>query len=43
MKILGEIKFIVPEIEKQNQYAEFVKQLDKSKFSVQIAIYRAVW
>ena len=43
MKILGEIKFIVPEIEKQNQYAEFVKQLDKSKFNVQIAIYRAVW
>ena len=38
MKILGEIKFIVPEIEKQNQYAEFVKQLDKSKFEAKQAL-----
>ena len=43
MKILGEIKFIVPEIEKQNQCAQFVIQVDKSKFNLQIAIYRAVW
>ena len=43
---LGEIKkaqIVVPPLELQNQYAEILEQSDKSKFVVQIAIYRDVW
>ena len=43
---LGEIKkaqIVVPPLEQQNQYAEILEQSDKSKFVVQIAIYRDVW
>lgn len=32
LKILSELKVIAPEKEKQNQFADFVKQVDKSKF-----------
>lgn len=37
LKILSELKIIVPPIEQQNEFAEFVAQVDKSKFLVQIA------
>ena len=33
----------LPPIELQNEFELFVRQLDKSKFNLQIAIYRAVW
>ena len=32
---LEEKKFIVPPIELQNQFADFVDQVDKSKFEIQ--------
>lgn len=32
LKILSELKVIVPEKEKQDEFADFVKQVDKSKF-----------
>ena len=32
LKILSELKVIVPEKEKQNEFVEFIKQVDKSKF-----------
>lgn len=35
LRILSELKVIVPPIELQNEFAEFVKQTDKSKFIVQ--------
>lgn len=33
--ILNELRFVVPPIDKQEQFAAFVKQIDKSKFEVQ--------
>ena len=35
LKVLSELKVIVPPIELQNKFANFVKQIDKSKFEVQ--------
>ncbi|WP_338881921.1 restriction endonuclease subunit S [Clostridium perfringens] len=35
LKILGEQRVIVPPIELQNQFAEFVKQVDKLKFEME--------
>ena len=32
LKILGELEFIVPPMDKQNEFASFVEQIDKSKF-----------
>ena len=40
---LLKLKINVPPIDKQNEFMKFVEQSDKSKFVVQIAIYRAVW
>ncbi|MBR3954795.1 MAG: restriction endonuclease subunit S [Clostridia bacterium] len=37
LKVLSELKIIVPPIEKQNGFADFVEQVDKSKFVVQKA------
>ena len=36
LKILSELKVIVPEKEKQNEFVDFVHQVDKSKVAVQI-------
>ena len=33
MKILGELSFIIPPIDKQIEFEQFVKQVDKSKFA----------
>ncbi len=35
LKILSELKVIVPEKEKQDEFVEFIKQVDKSKVEVQ--------
>ena len=35
LKILSELKVILPSIELQNQFADFVKQTDKSKLEIQ--------
>ena len=35
LKILSELKIIVPPIEQQNEFAAFVEQTDKSKFAIQ--------
>ena len=35
IKILGELEFIVPPIDKQNEFTAFVEQTDKSKFEIQ--------
>lgn len=35
LKILGELEFIVPPLNEQNQFAYFVEKIDKSKLSVQ--------
>ena len=35
LKILGELEFIVPPIDKQNEFTVFVKQTDKSKLEIQ--------
>lgn len=35
LKIIGDFPIIVPPIELQNDYAEFVTQIDKSKFNIQ--------
>lgn len=35
LKILGELEFIVPPLDLQNQFADFVAQVDKSKLAVQ--------
>lgn len=42
-KDLAQIMVPIPEIQLQRRFAAFVEQSDKSKFSVQIAIYRDVW
>ena len=41
LKILGELDFIVPPMNKQNEFANFVKEVDKSKFVVQKALDEA--
>lgn len=41
LKILSELKFIVPPIELQTQFTDFVKQVDKSKATVQKALDEA--
>jgi len=38
LKILSELKVIVPEKEKQDEFVEFIKQVDKSKVVVQKAL-----
>lgn len=38
MKILGELDFIIPPIDKQNEFENFVSQVDKSKVAVQKAL-----
>ena len=38
MKILGELDFIIPPMEKQIEFEEFAKQVDKSKVIVQKAL-----
>lgn len=35
LKILGELEFIVPPIDKQNEFTAFVEQTDKSKLAIQ--------
>ena len=35
LKILGELEFIVPPMDKQNEFAAFVEQTDKSKLAIQ--------
>lgn len=34
LKILGELEFIVPPMDKQNEFTAFVEQTDKSKFEI---------
>lgn len=41
LHILNRLKVIVPPIELQNQFADFVKQIDKSKFVVQKSLDKA--
>ena len=41
LKILGELEFIVPPMNKQNEFAAFVEQVDKSKVAVQKALDEA--
>ena len=41
LKILSELKFIVPPIDLQTQFADFVKQVDKSKVAVQKELDKA--
>ena len=41
LKILSELKVIVPPIELQTQFADFVKQVDKSRVAVQKALDEA--
>ena len=43
MEKLKDLKIIVPDMNTQLRFVEFAQQLDKSKFNLQIAIYRAVW
>ena len=38
---MNKIQLIVPDIERQNQFADFVRQIDKSKLSVQQALDKA--
>lgn len=38
---MNKIQLIIPNIEKQNQFADFVRQIDKSKLSVQQALDKA--
>lgn len=38
LKILGELEFIVPPMDKQNEFTAFVEQTDKSKSAVQQSI-----
>ena len=35
LKILGELEFVVPPMDKQNEFTAFVEQTDKSKFEIQ--------
>ena len=37
------LQIMIPSLDKQNEFISFIQQLDKSKFNLQIAIYRAVW
>ena len=41
LKILGDLEFIIPPIELQNEFASFVAQVDKSKVAVQHALDKA--
>ena len=41
LKILSELKFIVPPFELQTQFADFVNQVDKSRVAVQKALDEA--
>ena len=41
LKMLSELKVIVPEKEKQDEFVEFIKQVDKSKVAVQKALDEA--
>ncbi len=41
LKILGELEFTIPPINKQNEFAAFVEQVDKSKVAVQKALDEA--
>lgn len=41
LKILSELKVIVPEKAKQDEFSDFVKQVEKSKFAVQEALDKA--
>ena len=41
LKILGELEFIVPPMDRQNEFATFVEQTDKSKLVVQKALDEA--
>ncbi|SDY60423.1 restriction endonuclease subunit S [Lachnobacterium bovis] len=41
MKILGDLSFIIPPMEKQTEFESFVKQVDKSKVAVQKALDEA--
>ena len=49
IKNIGAVSYIknmeiaLPTIDVQQQFAEFINQSDKSKFNLQIAIYRAIW
>ena len=43
MTDLAALPVMVVSIERQKLFCEFVEQTDKSKFVVQIAIYRDVW
>lgn len=38
MKILGELSFIIPPIEKQKEFELFVQQVDKSRFDIKKSI-----
>ena len=40
---VAKLPIIIPPMELQLEFEQMAQQLDKSKFSVQIAIYRAVW
>ena len=35
LKILGELEFVVPPMDKQNEFTAFVEQIDKSKLAIQ--------
>ena len=41
LKILNELKVIVPEKDKQDEFVDFIKQVDKSKVAVQAALDKA--
>ena len=43
LKILSDLDVMVPSVDLQKRFERIVHQTDKSKFIVQIAIYRAVW
>ena len=38
LKILSELKVILPPLSLQNEFADFVAQVDKSQFACQMAI-----
>ena len=42
-KIICDVSFPLPPMNVQREFLHTITQLDKSKFCVQIAIYRAVW
>lgn len=41
VKILGELEFIIPPMDKQDEFTHFVEQVDKSKFAVQKSLEEA--